>query len=89
MCVCVCVSVRPLHFVCPPERTGEGGGQTFLTHRSEEGQTFLHQERGGIFFIGGCVGYDDVYEEIDVSEANIVVSEASKLSAGARIFKGP
>ena len=28
-------------------------------------------------------------EEIDVSEANIVVSKASKLSAGIIIFRGP
>ena len=28
-------------------------------------------------------------KEEDVSEANILVSEASKLSAGARIFRGP
>ena len=35
-------------------------------------------------------GDDDVDgEEEDVSEANILVSEASKLSAGARIFRGP
>ena len=33
---------------------------------------------------------DDVDgEEEDVSEANILVSETSKLSAGARIFRGP
>ena len=48
------------------------------------------------FFVGGDGGYDDVDEEIDVSEvsflvsvANIFVSEASKLSTGARIFRGP
>ena len=54
-------------------------------------------ERGGqTFFVGGGGRYDDVDKEIDVSEAsfpvseaNIFVSEASKLSAGARIFKGP
>ena len=47
------------------------------------GQTFLH------FYMLG--NYDDVDgdEEKDVSEANIFVSEASKFSAGARIFKGP
>ena len=28
-------------------------------------------------------------EEKDMSETNILVSEASKLSAGARIFRGP
>ena len=41
------------------------GGQTFLTHRGG-GQTF---------FVGGGGGYDDVDEEMDVSEANIFVSE--------------
>ena len=54
-------------------------------------------ERGGDNIFFGCGGsYDDVDEEIDVSEAsflvseaNIFVSEASKLSAGARIFRGP
>ena len=46
--------------------------------------------------LGGGGAYDDVVEEMDVSEANflvsaanIFVSEASKLSAGARIFRGP
>ena len=57
--------------------TQERGGQTFLTHR------------GGQTFFGGGGSYDDVDEEINVSEANILVSEASKLSAGARIFRGP
>ena len=41
------------------------------------------------FFVGGSGGYDDVDEEIEVSKANFLVSEASKLSAGARIFMGP
>ena len=47
-------------------------------------------------YVGGSGGYDDVDEEMNVSEANflareasIFVSEASKLSAGARIFRGP
>ena len=40
---------------------------------------------GQTFFLGGSGGFDDVDEEIDVSKANILVSEASKLSAGARI----
>ena len=36
-----------------------------------------------------CIGgYDDVDEEMDVSEANFLVSQASKPSAGARIFRG-
>ena len=50
--------------------TGEGGGDKHFCIK-----------RGGVqpFFVGGCGGYDDVYEEIDVSEA-------SQLSAGARNF---
>ena len=63
----------------------------------EGGRKILHREGGRqTFFVGGSGGYDDVDEEIDVSEAsflmseaNIFVSEASKLSAGARILKGP
>ena len=67
------------------------GGQTFLSHRRGGGQTFLpHRREGGqTFFVGGNGAYDDVDEEMVVSEANIFVSEASKLSAGARIFRGP
>ena len=46
---------------------------------------------GQTIFVEGGGGYDDDDddEEMDVSEANIVVSEASKLSAGARILRGP
>ena len=36
----------------------------------------------------GGYGDDDVHEETDVSKANIAVSEAGKLSAGARILRG-
>ena len=47
--------------------------------------------RGGqTFYVEDVGGDDDVDgEEEDVSEANILVSEASKPSAGARIFRGP
>ena len=38
---------------------------------------------GQTFYVGGIGGYDDVDEEMDMSEANIPASEASKLSAGA------
>ena len=60
--------------------------------------TNIFASRGGgqTFFVGGGSGYDDVDEEINVSEANIFVSEvnifvsgASKLSAGTRIFRVP
>ena len=54
---------------------------------------FPTQVGGQTFFVGGSGGFDDVDEEIDVSEANfllsevnIFVSKASKLSAGARIL---
>ena len=63
-------------------------GETIFIKEGE--QTFLHQ-RGNKHF---CIedGYDnvnvDVKEEMDVSEANILVSEASKLSALARILQG-
>ena len=76
-----------------------GGGQTFLPHRGG-GQTFLTQrggdkhfytERGGqTFHVKDVGGDDDVDgEEEDVSNASIPVSEGSKLSAGARISRGP
>ena len=64
-----------------------GGGQTFVVHRREGGQTF---------YVGGSGGYDDVDGEMDISKPNFLVSEvnifvrkASKLSPGARIFRGP
>ena len=61
-------------FVCPR-------GQTICL--SPGGQTFLtHRRGGGDIFVGGGGGYVDVDEEMDVSKA-------SKLSAGARIFRGP
>ena len=34
-----------------------------------------------------CGAYNDVAEEIDVSEANILVTKASKISEGARIVR--
>ena len=83
------------------------GGQTYLTHRKGGDKHFLHTGgRGGganiftlrgeqTFYVGGDDAYDDVDEEMDLSEANfpaseenILVSEVSKLSAGARTFRG-
>ena len=72
----VCVSVCHT-FVCP-----RGTNNLFVPR----GQTFLTHRRGGggqTYFVGGGGGYEDVDEEIDVSEASFLVSEASKLSAGA------
>ena len=75
-----------------------GGRQTFLTHRGGDkhfcptgGDNHFHTDRWGqTFYVEDVGGDDDVDgEEEDVSEANILVSEASKLSAGARIFRGP
>ena len=40
-----------------------------------------------LFMLGGSAGHDGD-EEMDVSEAKILVSEASKLFAGAIIFRG-
>ena len=54
------------------------GGQTFLTHR-RGGDKHFYIEGGQKFFVGGSVGFDDVEEEIDVSEANICVSGAECL----------
>ena len=49
----------------------------------------MHRGKGQTFFVGGGGSYVDVDEEMGVSEANFTVSQASKLSAGARIFRGP
>ena len=56
-----------------------------------EDKHFLHTGgRGGqTFYVVGGVGHDDVDEEMYVNEAHILVSKANKLSAGARIFRGP
>ena len=68
----------------------QGGDNLFHTHRGVKHfcilwvGTNIFASRGGgqTFFVGGGSGYDDVDEEINESEA-------SKLSAGARIFRGP
>ena len=53
------------------------------------GQTF-YSEGGGSIYVGVLVVDEDIdgWEKEDVSKANIFVSEASKLSTGARIFRG-
>ena len=54
---------------------------------TQGGTNIFTLRRGGqTFFVGASGGFGDVDGEIDVSEANISVSEASKLSAGARIL---
>ena len=42
------------------------------------GQTFLHRGGGQPFFVAGGGAYDDIDEELDVSEANFLVSEARR-----------
>ena len=54
----------------------------------EGGGTKIFTWGGQTSYVGGVGGYDDVDEEMDVSKANILVREASKLSTGARIFRG-
>ena len=54
----------------------------------EGGNRYLHRRLGQTFYVVGCSGHDDVDEEMDVSEANIPASKASKLSAGTRILRG-
>ena len=91
-----CLSPGDKHFlytggtnISYTQRRGEGGGNNLFVPR---GQTFLYHSGGGQTFSveGGGDNYD-VYgeDERDVSEANILASEASKLSAGARILRGP
>ena len=91
-------SVCPLCSVChpgknnlfvPQERnispTQERGINIFTCEEWDK------HSRGGqtSYFLDGG-GYDDVDvdEEMDVNEANIFVSEAIKLSTGAKIFRG-
>ena len=79
--------------------TGGRGGQTYFTHRG--GQKIMHQGGDKHFYIEGkedkhfYIGEDKHYmlEAVDlseanflVSEANIFVNEASKLSTGVRIL---
>ena len=69
-------------FVCPL-------GDKKFSYTAGGDKHFSHTGGGDKhFFVGGGVAYDDVDEEMVVSEANIFVSEVSMLSAGARIFRG-
>ena len=75
-------------FICPPDKhfshsEGRGGGKHFYI----EGDKHFHKGRQ-TFYVGGSGGYDDVDEEMDVREANFLVSQVSKLSAGAGSFRG-
>ena len=101
VCVFVCVS----RFVCPPGdkhffHTGEGG--TNISCTQEGGGTNIFHTQGGDKHF--CLGGGDKHFMLEalvammmlmkrwmcnVSEANIPASEASKLSAGARILRGP
>ena len=79
--MCVCVSVCPcvtLLFV--PQginiyHTQERGGKHFCIKWGVQ-----------TFFVVGCGGYDDVDEEIDVSEASFLVSEANVFASEANFF---
>ena len=80
--------------VCPPGEKnfsppGEGGGGQTILHTGG-GDKHFYTERGGVhtFYVKDVGGDDDVNGE-DMSEANFLVSEARKLSAGTRIFRGP
>ena len=76
-----------------------GGGGTNIFYTKEGDKHFCHTGadkhfytgRGGqTFHVEDVGGDDDVDgEEEDVSGAIILASEARKLSAGARIFRGP
>ena len=69
--------------------TGEGGTNISYTQEGGGDKHFSHAVGGQTFYVRGGGAYDDVDEEVDVSEANFLASKASKLSAGARIFRGP
>ena len=62
------------------------GTNNFFTHRGYK--HFYIVGLGKTFYAVGGGGHDDVDKEMYVSEANILVSKASKLSAGARNFRG-
>ena len=79
-------------FVCPRGTNicYAGGGDKHFYTQGEGTNIFTHRWGGQIFSIGNVAGKDDVGgEEEDVSKANSFVREASKLSAGARILRGP
>ena len=85
-----CLSLGVKQFVYPPGdnhffHTVEWG-HTYLPHRREGGPNIFHTG-GQTFYVGGGGTYDDVVEELVVSEANFLLSEASNLSAGARALK--
>ena len=52
------------------------------------GTNISYTKTGGRNIFCGGGGHDDVDEETDVSQANFLVIEASRLCAGARIFNG-
>ena len=61
------------------------------THTNYEWEKSIYSQEGGKHFYIGISGNNDVggEEEEGVSEVNILASEASKLSAGDRILRGP
>ena len=102
--VTFCLSPGDKQFVCPTGDKHflhtVGGGQTnclspgdkhFLHTGGAGGTNKLFVPWGQTFSVEDGGDNYDVYgeDERDVSEANIFASKASKLSAGARILRGP
>ena len=92
VCQSVRLSVCPSRFVCPR-------GQTFLLNRRRGTNIFTHRRWGGdLFYTRGCQTFNvgggggnndvdvEVNEEMDVSEANFLVSGANILFSGANIL---
>ena len=81
------------HFVCPRGTNisyiQERGRDTHFSHTV--GDKLFHTQRGGQTFLHHFLleAVAAMMMLINLSKANIFVSEASKLSAGARIFRGP
>ena len=78
------------HFCEQSKQGPEVGGSNIFTHKGVD-KLFYTEWGGQTFSVGDDGGDDEVdgEEEEDVSGANIFGSEASKLSAGARISRGP
>ena len=78
-------------FLCPPgdthfSNTG-GRGNKHFSHTGGDKHFHIEVVRQ-TFYIGEGGGYDDVDVDGEMSEANLLMSEASKLSVGFEIFRG-
>ena len=91
--LCLCVKLLFVPFLTHRRggtnisHTQEGGGDKHFSHWV--GTNSFTLKEGQTFYVGGRGAYDDVDEGVDVSKANNLVNKASKLSAGAGIFRGP